>query len=733
MNRKRGTMQKQEIKHWYLRGYHNYVPLHEKSRETDAQTKGVTVDMAVTTPHSIYDALLQYGYIEDPYFDMNSVKCEWVANRWWVYYTTIEIGESAEYTELVFDGLDYRAHIYVNDEKIGFAENAFIRHTYDVTDCIHPGTNTVKVILEHAPDEMGQIGFSDRVITQKPKFNYKWDFCTRMVSLGIYKPVYLRFGSKTRIENVHFFQGKSTNEASVAVTCENFTKDCRVIAEFDGMRYEATDISAPIHFCIEVPHLWYPNGMGDSCLYQLKVKLVRGSECLDTYETKVGLRSLSLEQNTNAENALPYVFVVNGKKVYIKGVNITPLDQTCYTPNERYDQLLLLLKKANVNFIRVWGGGMIESEYFYRRCDELGFMVLQDFTQSSCGINNETCKAPEYLENLAQTAVFACKELRNHPSLVAFDGGNEMISSEWMPLTEDDMNIGKLGAIVREHCNDRFFFPTTPSGLSVNGDLGRRGINHDIHGPWKYYQNHYSFYNIIDSLLHSEFGVDGMSCVESLKKFLSPENLRVSNTVENLVWRHHGEWWDTYSRDCEIFGVPETLEEQVCRSQRVQAEGLRYALEANRRRAFENSGSIIWQANECYPNVSSTALIDFYMQPKPVLEQVGKAYAPLNVSLKYDAWVLHPGQILDLEVYAISDREPLSTAIWVTIRNGNEMQTFSYQTTLQDSVAVCLDKLSVQVKDSLQVVLYAENTIDAFENDIVFIVKNDIKNRNMGQ
>lgn len=716
-------MRYRQINRWHLCGYNNYVPLFEKSREVDAQTKGVTFEMEVETPHSVYDALREHGYIEDPYFEMNSTKCEWVANRWWEYRTTVAVEEVCERMELVFEGLDYRARIYVNGQELGFAENAFIHHVFDVSTVLKKGENTVKVILEHAPDEMGQIGYSDRVFTQKPKFNYKWDFCTRLVSLGIHKSVYLRFGEKSKIDNVRFLQGEDLGKPRVIVTCENFEKDCRVAIDFDGKRYETKDISEPIPLSVEEPALWYPNGAGEQALYDLRVTLYRGERAVDEYVTRVGLRSFSMEHNDGAADALPYVFVVNGQKIYGKGVNITPLDQTCYTPNERYDQLLTLLKQANVNLIRVWGGGVIESEYFYSQCDRLGFMVLQDFPQSSCGINNGTCKDRAYLENFAKTAIFACKALRNHPSLVAFDGGNEMISPDWMPLTEEDEVLKMLGDIVREHCGDRHFYPTTPSGLSVNGDVNQKGVNHDIHGPWQYYPNHYEYYNSMDSLLHSEVGVDGMSCLGSLEKFLSRGNLRVSNAMENLVWRHHGEWWDTYKRDRAIFGEPENLEQQIKNSQRVQAEGLRYILEANRRRAFQNSGTIIWQANECYPNVNSTALIDFYMQPKPVLEQVAKAYAPLNVSLKYDRWVLKRGEELDLEVFAVSDRAPMPTLVQVELADADPVATYSYAPVVGDGRSVSLGHLRVKVGESLRVRLSAKNAVDTFENVLEFVVK----------
>jgi beta-mannosidase len=158
-------------------------------------------------------------------------------------------------------------------------------------------------------------------------------------------------------------------------------------------------------------------------------------------------------------------------------------------------------------------------------------------------------------------------------------------------------------------------------------------------------------------MFHSEFGVDGMSSIESLKTILSEKNLKPSNMNDNYVWRHHGEWWDTSYRDNAIFGEPKTLEEQITRSQFIQAEGLRYAVEANRRRAFENSGSVIWQANELYPNVSSTSLLEYNLNKKPAYLQIAKAFAPLNVSLKYDKLIYSPGEKISLSVYVTLDNE----------------------------------------------------------------------------
>jgi beta-mannosidase len=291
----------------------------------------------------------------------------------------------------------------------------------------------------------------------------------------------------------------------------------------------------------------------------------------------------------------------------------------------------------------------------------MGFMVWQEFIQSSSGIDNIPSKIESFLINQAKTANWATKHLRNHPSLAVWSGGNELMSDVNIPSNFADRNLGELLGVVTQHSPHIPMLPTSASGPSemLHRSISYPGENHDIHGGWTFLGvvDHYTRYNKSDSLFHSEFGVDGMTCLDSLKKFLSEENLKPTDMQENFVWRHHGEWWDVAFRDKAIFGESETLEQMIARSQYVQAEGLRYIIEANRRRAFRNSGSIIWQINEPYPNVSCTALIDYYMQPKPVFWQVAKAFAPLNVSLKYDKLIWGKGEEFTAEVYVSLDGE----------------------------------------------------------------------------
>ena len=721
-------MKKLELKNWKLRGYFNCDPFFARSRETNAMTRGVTFDMDVTTPHDIYADLEKNGYIEDPYFGLNSMKCEWVASRWWLYYTEIELDVLFEHMEIVLEGVDGNAHVLVNNTEIGYLDNSFITFTFDAAPYLQVGKNEIRIIVENAPNEYGQIGYGERYTTQKPKFNYKWDFCTRLISLGVNKPVYLKLYDTARIENVWFnTEDKTDGTARVFVETKGCAEGCVIEAEFGGRVFTAPVEGGYVDVEMEQPEVWYPNGYGAQPLYPLTVKLTKNGALLDCEKTEVAFRKIEFVQNENADpRSYPFTYVVNGKKVYIKGVDITPLMQTNYAPDERYEELIDLLKNAHVNFIRVWGGGVIESQLFYTLCDRAGILVMQDMPQSSTGLALGTTKTPEFVEKISRTAEFAARTLRNHPSLASWTGGNELMHPDHKPLDETDPQLAILKALLHEHAPHVFFYPTTGLGPISTLNPNRPGENFDVHGPWNYSPHFYDLYNRSDSYFHSEFGMDGMMCYENLRKFLPEKDLVCTNVIENLTWRHHGEWWDHAWRDELLFGAPpKDLEEMCERSQRIQAECLRYAVEANRRRAFQNSGSVIWQANECYPNFAATTLIDFYMTPKKAYYAVAKAFSPLNVSLKYDGYRLDKGTDFGAEVFVIWDHEPLETEVVVRGEaNGKIVFEKAYTCTPEGGYAQSLGALNCTVPDcsELKVTLFAKNSAAEYDNEIDFLV-----------
>lgn len=663
---------------WKVKGFWPYVPLMGKSMELGQDLLGITDWIDAVVPGGVHMDLLRSGMIEDPFIGLNSLKCEWVESKWWQYKKTFKIGDQhkSRNIRLIFKGIDYKAHIYLNNTKLGTHEGMYTRFVYDVSSILDfENENILVVLFEDAPDEMGQIGYTSLTKTQKARFNYKWDFSTRMVNIGIWDDVILDVTGDVYIED--FFVRSDVCNGKYTIKADIDVRHNPGIACYTQMDVYDGDVLIAENICIEKkteggscfygeahierPKLWCPNGSGSQNLYRVCIQVLDDKGCIsDSREIKTGLRTVEYVRNEGAsDEALPYTIVINGRKVYIKGVNLTPFDLMYgNTTPEQYEDYILLIKNMNVNLVRVWGGGIIEKECFYNLCDKYGIMVWQEFIQSSSGIDNIPSKIPEFISLLGKTAVQAVKEKRNHVCHTLWGGGNELMDENGVPVTYEDENISKLKAIVDSYDPGKMFLPTSASGprefLSIEPE--HKGQNHDVHGPWKFsgVVDHYKIFNESDSMLHGEFGIDGCSSFSSLKRFLEDKDLIVTNMRDSMVWRYHGEWWDTYERDTGIFGIIDDLEIFTEASQWTQAEALRYAVEANRRRKYQNSGSIIWQFNEPFPNVSCTCLVDYFKNPKMAYYFVGNAYAQRSISMKYDKLFFNKAESFNGQVYMVN-------------------------------------------------------------------------------
>lgn len=675
---------------WQIKGFWPYVPMQKKSMELGEDLMGVTDWINATVPGGVHYDLLRAGLIEDPYYEMNSLKCEWVENRWWMYKTSFDIDSKLQgkNLSLIFKGVDYKAHFYLNCKKIGEHEGMYDKICFNVTDEIKfHQKNELIVLIENAPEEMHQIGYTSKTHTQKSRFNYKWDFSTRLVNLGIWDDVLLKVTEKISLHDSYIWTDIKNEAGVINITSEikgktgtickvkvNISKDDSIIRTWENeIVLESDRHNLEKQFTLENPKLWYPNGMGRQPLYEVEIKIYENGNLSDQNKFQVGIRKIEYRQNQDsAPDTLPYTFVINDIPVYIKGVNLTPFDLLYGNVTDNtYQEYINMIKKANINMVRIWGGGLIEKEYFYHLCDVHGIMVWQEFIQSSSGIDNVPSTEHHFLKLLEKTAVQAVKEKRNHVCHSVWSGGNELRDEDDNPITCEHPNINMLKNIVKKNDPGKLFYPSSASGPNEFLNIETPGMNHDVHGSWQYegVKNHYTIYNKSDSLFHSEFGVDGCSNIYSLEKFLSKKNMRITNMKDNLIWRHHGEWWDTLKRDTTIFGEFDSLEQFIKASQFIQAEGLRYALEANRRRKFKNSGSIVWQFNEPFPNVSCTSVVDYYKVPKMAYYWMKKAYNPVHVSLKYDKLFYVPGEEFNTEIFVHNNKDRRKLKIECEIMN----------------------------------------------------------------
>ncbi len=310
------------LEEWELKGFYPYVPLLGKSLETGEDLLGITPWIPASVPGSVHSDLLKAGWIEDPYFGMNSILCEWVENRWWIYRTKFDfepIGGKA--IHLCFQGLDYKAHIYLNHQLLVVHEGMFTPVSIDVTDILQTEGNELIVMFEHAPDAMGQIGYTSQTKPQKSRFSYKWDFSARIVPLGFWDEVFLQITENLQLQDTWLqpeLKGESgilrvVNEikyrnetpaesGSVFIYKVDIFKDGDLVCTSEQL-YETPSqgsTNCELELVIDRPALWYPNGSGDQPLYKVMIQLWENDRLSDQWDGMTGFRSLTWEQNEGA-------------------------------------------------------------------------------------------------------------------------------------------------------------------------------------------------------------------------------------------------------------------------------------------------------------------------------------------------------------------------------------------------------------------------------------------------
>jgi beta-mannosidase len=625
-----------------------------------------------SVPGSIHHDVWKSGQIPDPYVGRNSLLIEWIPDRTWVYRKSFTVDESmrGQRAELRFEGVDYEAQFFLNGQRLGHHIGMYTPAAFDVSGILNYGSeNLLAVVLERAPDEQPQVGRTSKVRTHKSRMTYWWDFCPRMIYLGLWDDVVLSFSGPVRIADV-FVQPKLSDDfshADVAVTVELDSLNAEsvtveTVITLDGQQIAASAAehhasagrsSLTLTLPIDHPQLWYPNGSGPQPLYTAEIRLSTHSGSQPSalspqpYRVRFGLRRIEFVPNESAApDALPYTLVVNGQRTYIKGWNWVPIDVMYGVPRpEKLEHLLTLAQRAHVKMLRIWGGGLIEKRAFYDRCDELGILIWQEFIMSSSGIDNDPPRDAAHIEMMTREAEQIIPRRRNHPSLAIWCGGNELQSDDGTPLDDSHPLLGALKSVVSRLDPDRFWLPTSPTGpvfMNSLENIERDPTSlHDVHGPWEYQgaTGQYTLYNSGTSLLHSEFGVEGITNQKTLDAVI-PKEHQLPVSLDNPYWQHLGAWWVKEKMWRETFGDLTDVETWVRATQMMQAEGLRYALEADRRRKYQNSGTLPWQFNEPYPMAACTSAVDYYGQPKPSYYAVKHAYAPLHVSARFDtmAW-----------------------------------------------------------------------------------------------
>ena len=654
-------------------------------------------------PGCVHADLLSAGVIEDPFYRDNEDDVQWIGEADWVYsrrFTAPPELMRCEKVLLRCLGLDTLAAVRINGKLLGRTDNMFRTWEFDAKPAIRAGENTIDVRFDSTLPYIRKLSKTrhlpmwglDHAVpggnwVRKEPCNYGWDWGPKLVTCGIWRDLGLVGFSTARLTDVRVLQDHSARSASVALDVqlglERLTRrplTAEVSVTLRGRIVTRAEVPvrgrrADARVVIDNARLWWPNGMGDQPLYDVTVDLLDESGGLvDTVSRRVGLRTLRLERKKDRWGE-SFQFVANGVPFFAKGANWIPADAIlARMTRDRYGDLLGSAAAANMNMLRVWGGGIYEDDTFYDLCDELGICIWQDFL-FACA-TYPTFDA-DFLANVRAEAEDNVRRLRHHPCLALWCGNNELeqglVGPEWNDHQMSWADYKKLfdrllPAVVGKLDPQRDYWPGSPH--SPRGDRGdhRNPTCGDAH-LWDVWHGRkpFEWYRTTTHRFCSEFGFQSFPQPRTVAAFTRPAD----RNVTSHVMEHHQRSGIgntaivTYMLDW--FRMPRNFEMTLWLSQILQGLAMKYAVEHWRRAMPRSMGTLYWQLNDCWP-AASWSSIDYHGRWKALHHLARQFYAPLLVTAVEDA---HTGKV---QVHVTSDLlKPVSTKLtWrLTTPSGN--------------------------------------------------------------
>lgn len=666
---------------------HFTIDLHDHWRFSSPDTLSW---MPAKIPGTVHTDLIANGIIEDPFYRTNEKDQQWIDKRGWIYQTTFQMNNkqlSQQHLELIFEGLDTYASVFLNDEPILEADNFFRSWRVPVKSLLQPGTNTLRIEfasptmtgLEALTDwgyplpasndqsENGAMGDQKvSIFTRKPGYHYGWDWGPRLVTSGIWAPIRLRGWNDLIIRDVYYDQKKVDKQQAIVEAKVSIESNQATQAELElhfgpKLRFQQTATlqkglnTIMIPLTIDRPNLWWTHDLGDPFLYSSTLEIKQADQVVDQRTDQIGLRKIELIQEPD-EAGRSFYFKLNDVPIFAKGANYIPQD--IFIPrvdDTQYKSMLASAKAANMNMLRVWGGGFYEKDIFYTLCGQQGILVWQDF-MFACSMypGNEA-----FLENVQKEAEEQVIRLRNHASLALWCGNNE-IDIAWAQYDPnggwgwkqryDEQQRAEiwqaydtifhhiLAKAVSDHAKSTNYWPSSPQAGpqqhagndTPSGDIHYWGVWHGLH-PFEDFQKYIGRFM-------SEYGFQSFPEFATVKQFTLPEDWDIESEVMaahqrsgigNLRIKQYME---------QYYRVPDNFEDMLYVGQVLQAEGMRMGFEAHRRAMPYCMGSLYWQINDCWP-VASWSSMDYYQNWKALHYAAQRAFEPILVSpfLKEDS------------------------------------------------------------------------------------------------
>jgi beta-mannosidase len=651
-----------------------------------AEHPGASTWHSAQVPGTVQTDLLAAGLIPAPYYRDNEAKVQWVGLADWEYRTTLQVDAATlqqGHVDLVFDGLDTFADVSLNGHPILSADNMFRRWRVPVKKLLHAGANTLTVTL-HSPIKRLQpwllkqayalpgefdSAFGDEPVgkqtanyVRKAAYQYGWDWGPRIVTEGIWHDVRLQSWDSLRLADFHMAQPHVTADVAELQAQLDIDSDSAGPVQVtlhwrapDGstqsLQHEVTlkvgDNHVALPLRIDHPQRWWPVGYGAPNLYDFHVDIARGGKTLASADRETGLRSVELRRQKD-QWGKSFEFVVNGVPIFAKGANVIPQDMF---PNRvtpaRIDAMLQSARDANMNMLRVWGGGYYFDDAFYAEADKLGLMIWQDFMFG--GAIPPYDKA--FRDNTRIEAIQQVDRLRDHPSIVVWVGNNE-VETAWeswgggahLKATQPKAEVDRIEQGMRElfdhtlrdvvasQSPDVPYWPSTPS----SDYDGKANVldNGDYHywNVWSGDALPATAYLGVTPRFQSEYGLQSFPAMATLRSVLKPADL----SLDSPVLRAHQKFDKGKGNQRLLmyveseYGKPKNFAALVYLSQVMQAEGIELAAEHLRASRPQAMGSLYWQLNDVWPGVT-WASIDYYGRWKALQYHAKRFYAPLRV------------------------------------------------------------------------------------------------------
>lgn len=631
--------------------------------------------MDAIVPGTIHEDLIRVGKLEDPYYRDNEFDAQWVETKEWEYKRSFTVEEDfLQKDKVLLDcrGLDLIADIYINNEKIASTQNMFIEHEFDIKPYLHAGVNTIHVVFHSVIEwNKAQADADPRVTwrsgkaltndalkgllyySRKEASDFGWDWGIRLLSCGIWKSIRLTAFDTGRINMLGVIQDlHNSDEALLFVEAEAETyKDGNYSIEFE-VRYEDSLIystktllnSGIANDTLRIgnPKLWWPNGMGDQPLYIVNAVLRNGEIPIHTRHIRIGLRTIEIAQEKD-EAGETFGIKVNGKLIFSKGANWIPADaMTGKLTEDKYKHMLQSCIDANMNMIRLWGGGLYEPDVFYEFCDENGLLIWHDFMFAS----GPYLATKPYLENVREEIKNVVLRRRHHPSIALWCGNNESEHNmsggqNWIALNPavtweeyDKIFYETIPQVTKLYDPTRPYWPSSPHNpadreqkTTVSNQTSGNAHTYDVWGG-RYRFSEYS--NMGKYRFVAEFGFHSLPHIQTINAFTAPEDRYFPSVIldhHNLVGRKPNQNQGNvriiqYTAD--MFRVPSGLENWVSVTQVLQAEGMKMGVEAMRQNFPYTTGALYWQLNDNWPVISWSS-IDYFGRWK-ALQYIAKHF-----------------------------------------------------------------------------------------------------------